>query len=234
MASPPLCITCSKPGSVCASYHDAVYCGKDRQKADWQVHKLVCKSFAQLGERPSPMHFRSIYFPPDHHKPVFRWLKVSLHVDEHEGPCHRPHLDFIHQDPWMVDLKNIQYDDVLKQNLSHTVCFASRDNFRNDGSMVNMSINNATTWAALPNTYEWAGLVVAFGLKGVDTEAPRMCDDLGTADLRSLADYFYAYDEARTLAQRGSYKEVGRRLDVEKMMTREQFAAMGFTNMSLG
>ncbi|KAK4945029.1 hypothetical protein LTR10_015706 [Elasticomyces elasticus] len=179
------------------------------------------------------MHFRYIYFPPDHHKPIFRWLKVSR-VDEHEGPCHRPHLDFIHQDPWMVDLKNIQYDDVLKQNLSHTVCFASRDNFRNDGSMVNMSINNASTWAALPNTYEWAGPVVAFGLKGVDTEVPRMCDDLGTADLRSLVDYFYAYDDARILAQRGSYKEVGRRLDVEKMMTREQFAAMGFTNMSLG
>ena len=48
-----LCAMCNEAASkVCSKCRSIQYCSKSCQKVGWPVHKLLCKKFATLGERP--------------------------------------------------------------------------------------------------------------------------------------------------------------------------------------
>lgn len=49
------------------------YCCKQHQIADWHIHKLLCKKFADFQERPGEGFHRAILFPQGCKKPCFVW-----------------------------------------------------------------------------------------------------------------------------------------------------------------
>lgn len=69
-----LCSACNKPGLyICSLCRNARYCSRECQEKDFGLHKLLCKSFAELGPRPGPKCFRGIFFPADDIRPRFVW-----------------------------------------------------------------------------------------------------------------------------------------------------------------
>ncbi|KAH7379249.1 hypothetical protein DE146DRAFT_761442 [Phaeosphaeria sp. MPI-PUGE-AT-0046c] len=59
-----LCALCNDAAlKQCNSCHNIRYCSTECQKADWSVHKIVCKSFRKSIEAADPNHIRAIYFP---------------------------------------------------------------------------------------------------------------------------------------------------------------------------
>lgn len=64
------------------------YCSPEHQMDDWQIHKLLCKSFAVFQERPGKGYGRAISFPENSKKPRFTWIRIghyeNLMSDEDE------------------------------------------------------------------------------------------------------------------------------------------------------
>jgi hypothetical protein len=64
------------------------YCSQHHQTADWQIHKLLCKSFAYFQERPGDDHRRAISLPENSKKPLFVWIPIvakDATSSEHAG-----------------------------------------------------------------------------------------------------------------------------------------------------
>ena len=74
-----ICSTCNTAcTSRCNGCKVARYCSKDCQRADWPLHKKVCKDFAgdaASPNRPSPGHRRILFFPACDKKPAIVWGK---------------------------------------------------------------------------------------------------------------------------------------------------------------
>lgn len=80
-----LCALCDQPApKQCSSCHIIRYCSSKCQKADWVIHKIVCKSFKDVLKAPGPGHARIIYLPEQSTHPVSVWLreKDTTKVDE--------------------------------------------------------------------------------------------------------------------------------------------------------
>ncbi|EMD88566.1 hypothetical protein COCHEDRAFT_1196540 [Bipolaris maydis C5] len=68
------------------------YCSVTCQQRDAAQHSMLCSTFQDFQERPSPNHFRSIYFPVDELNPRFIWLRMmgtrGSHVVDDEDLSH--------------------------------------------------------------------------------------------------------------------------------------------------
>jgi hypothetical protein len=131
---PILCFRCNKPGTKrCSTCSDARYCSTDCQKQDRKLHKLICKSFANLPERTNPKHFQAILFSYDEVSPRFVWLKQDgekyWHFDREDiiGKCRTRALDFDGYKP-------------LRRRLDHGIAIWYSDDFLVDGSLINESL----------------------------------------------------------------------------------------------
>lgn len=74
------CANCYQPGAkTCSGCKNILYCSAKYQKADWSVHKIVCRPYAtEFAERPIPEARRALYFPPDELEPRFVWVKDTV------------------------------------------------------------------------------------------------------------------------------------------------------------
>ncbi|KAJ5063618.1 major facilitator superfamily domain-containing protein [Bipolaris maydis] len=74
---PPLCGICPNGATItCSGCDNMKYCSVTCQQRDAAQHSMLCSTFQDFQERPSPNHFRSIYFPVDELNPRFIWLRM--------------------------------------------------------------------------------------------------------------------------------------------------------------
>lgn len=187
-----VCTICNKPNSLhCARCKSTRYCSKACQKVDWHTHKLLCPTFSDFdaSNRATDEQFRAILFPVDEEKPKFIWLHCAWHTDE-DGSNQYPETDSILGPN--LSMAPIQYNAVLKRNLSDTIYVCYRDTFLIDGSTPNESIA-AITSTKPRQTHAWRGPIVAYGKVGLGID-PTTCRDLNMNDFRHVADYFLSYE----------------------------------------
>ncbi|KAH0023672.1 hypothetical protein KCU78_g5354, partial [Aureobasidium melanogenum] len=131
------CAVCSKPGERCSSCENIYYCGAECQKADWKVHKLLCRTFKDARDAPGPEMVRVIEFPVDDTKPKFRWMPIGGYLFS------RPDTgDFFGPDEPVPSIQSITTDPKTGKLLPQTISFLFRDNFLNDGSLPNKSVEH--------------------------------------------------------------------------------------------
>ncbi|CAO2653915.1 Nn.00g106480.m01.CDS01 [Neocucurbitaria sp. VM-36] len=79
------CAMCNhRSTKICSGCKSICYCSKACQKADWPIHKLVCKDYQEfLPTRPSSDHHSVINFPVNEGKPRFAWVR---YIDGYSRP----------------------------------------------------------------------------------------------------------------------------------------------------
>jgi hypothetical protein len=68
------CPRCTVAGTkICGGCRNIKYCSAECQQADWPTHKVLCSTFKDFTQRPSPNKRRIIAFLPGETKPRFIW-----------------------------------------------------------------------------------------------------------------------------------------------------------------
>lgn len=74
----PPCLLCKNHAmSHCEGCKNAIYCSEACQKADWPLHKMVCRSFQEFQTRPTPRHTRALLFLANGTSPRFVWIELK-------------------------------------------------------------------------------------------------------------------------------------------------------------
>ncbi|KAF1812294.1 hypothetical protein P152DRAFT_378512, partial [Eremomyces bilateralis CBS 781.70] len=105
-----------------------------------------------ISSRPSDEHFRGILFPVDDKKPRLIWLHCKWRVDNDDHSRYQyPETASLLGADYIRTPKLVQYNPVLKRQLSDTMRIYHRDTFLIDGSKSNNSI--AAITATKPGLY---------------------------------------------------------------------------------
>lgn len=195
-----LCTVCNKCNvRFCNRCKSARYCSTACQHDDWPTHKLLCAIFSRFdaSSRPTDEHFQAIFFPVDDRKPRVVWLHCKW-LDYEGSRFQDPDVDsFLGPDARPTHVP-IQYNPVLKRELSDTVYVCYRDTFLVDGSKANNSVAGIT--ATKPGQYhDWRGPLIAYGKAGLGIDQTA-CKDLDMTDFRDVVDYFLSYNYKPTSA----------------------------------
>lgn len=179
------CAVCSKPGKRCTSCENIYYCGAECQKADWKVHKLVCRIFKDARDAPGPDLVRVIEFPINEIKPKLRWMPIG------GGFFPSPREDdFFGPEKQLPSTQSITTDPKTGKLLPLTITYMFRDNFLNDGSLPNKSVYHLTNGRPLN---EARGPILFHGSEHEnDVEAGWRvfdCIDLDTTHLNVIKDW---------------------------------------------
>jgi len=187
------CIGCNKSKtSLCSWCKSACYCSGACRDADWHIHKLLCVTFPNFdaSSRPTDESIRAFLFPVDEEKPIIIWLHCEWSDDDDDTKYQHPYAEIrslLGPDAFLAHA-TIQYNPVLKRELSDTIYICYRDTFLIDGSKRNNSI--ASIIATKPGWYhDWRGPIIAYG-RGGHTIA---CKDLDMNDFRHVTDFFLSY-----------------------------------------
>jgi hypothetical protein len=74
---PALCGACSNLATItCTGCNNMQYCSQQCLQRDSGQHNTLCSTFQTFQERPTPKHYRAIYFPPNETSPRFIWLRT--------------------------------------------------------------------------------------------------------------------------------------------------------------
>lgn len=188
---------------VCNQCKNARYCSTTCQQADWPTHKLLCAAFSHFDalSRPTDEHVRAIFFPVGEMIPKFIWLHCEWH-DEDDGRYQYPKTRPLLGSEAFLGHISIQYNSVLKRELSDTIYVCHRDTFLIDGSKANKSISGITTTTP-GQYYDWRGPFIAYGKVGIGFYKPA-CKDLDMTDFRHITDFFVSYGQKRAPAAQQS------------------------------
>jgi len=154
------------------------------------MHKVMCRSFKDFIDRPTPGSRRAILFPANESRPKFIWLNKIEHCEEVDvgpllqGTDAKPSYRRVF--PQHIP---VQRSTQLNRDLHHTIILAVREKFIVDGSIQNMSIVRITDGA---NSHDWRGPMIAYGMKGLVMEQT-YTDDLDTFDFKMAVDYLRVY-----------------------------------------
>ncbi|KAH3953436.1 MYND-type zinc finger protein samB [Parastagonospora nodorum] len=111
----------------CTGCGDIRYCSTVCQKADWTVHKLLCSSFAagfKDTQRPSPVHYRGIFFAEDEEKPRLVWVHIRRGLD---GEFQVNILPILANPVGMQVRKEVEISVLLMRPLDKVILTAFRD-----------------------------------------------------------------------------------------------------------
>jgi hypothetical protein len=177
------CAVCSKPGKLCASCENIHYCGPACQKADWKIHKLLCRTFKAFRDPPGPMMMRVIAFPVANTKPEFRWMPIK------KGTIQRPVVGkyFGHDNP-LTSFVSFSLDPTTGTQLPLRLTVQSRDEFMTDGSLPNRAVIQLTEGTLCQ---PFAGPVIIYGntlTSYEETDIP--CVNLDTTHLKTIKSWF--------------------------------------------
>jgi hypothetical protein len=199
--APLTCTMCNtSDAKSCAVCHSASYCSKACQKADWPVHKIICKSFTTLPQRPSPSHKLAFLLPTTSKTPELIWVKCELRTEDEEyGSYQREMPDtggILSSEKVLPGYEGhpteripIKRNVLRGFNLDHTVKVAGRETSLIDGSKPNSCIMEITKGKT---THDWRGPIVVLRQPGTEID-PRFYEDVTAADLRIAVDYFLSY-----------------------------------------
>lgn len=192
----PTCTICNGSNAkLCSLCHSISYCSRECQKADWPLHRTICKTFTTLPPRPSPSHKRAILFPVDSKDPQIIWIKCERKVDDEEGTTYE-----MPDDQHLLEMENLDLNhawqhipisrNVLRRfNLGYTVQVTVRETFLVDGSTSNVCVRH-TTKGQTP--HDWRGPIVVMRQPGTAID-PLFYEDITAGDLRVAVDYFFSY-----------------------------------------
>ncbi|CAC9891667.1 unnamed protein product [Aureobasidium pullulans] len=175
------CAVCSEPGKLCGSCENIHYCGPVCQKADWKVHKLLCRSFKAARDPPGPDMMRVIAFPFHSAKPEFLWMPIR------PGKFQRPIVGtyFDSNINLATDTHSFAIEPSTGKKLPLRVAIQTRDTASSDGSLLNRAIYHLTGGT----TYQqFAGPVLAYG-RGIEGEKDKHVN-LDTTHLNVIKDWF--------------------------------------------
>ncbi|KAF2660387.1 hypothetical protein K491DRAFT_80734 [Lophiostoma macrostomum CBS 122681] len=188
----PACFVCKNPGTLhCSRCLNVRYCSKTCQAANWSLHKLLCKSFSELPDRPSPAHLRCIYFPETGRRPEFVYatpMDLDSTKDEFFGGS-------------SIKPMNLAWTIPSHLALGHDITIVHKVNFVIDGSPPNrvlMSIIDdprQTIWKDWmiggPRMDIWRGPFLVYGRRDAKEKGePAETVDLDTSGLKAALEFF--------------------------------------------
>ncbi|KAI0154633.1 hypothetical protein GGR57DRAFT_502382 [Xylariaceae sp. FL1272] len=184
------------PAALCTQCNSACYCCNGCQRADWSVHKTMCKTFASfdMSTRPSNDHILGVRFP-EKEKPKLVWVHCPL--EDIEDGCEDPKfydqvLKFHDHSRWLQTLGR-------EAPLRNAVGIFCRQTFTFDGSLPNRNIEALK--AANPRqagTTRWAGPVLGYAMTWrmiPDGREPHK--DVDMKDFRHIADSLIVHPNDR-------------------------------------
>ncbi|KAI1269330.1 hypothetical protein F5Y18DRAFT_422285 [Xylariaceae sp. FL1019] len=203
------CLMCDKaPAALCTQCNSACYCSKECQRADWPIHKILCKTFGgfDMSTRPSKDHYLCVLFP-EQEKPKLVWVHCPLEPADSEDGHENTNLydqllefyDHLGGFKHMGQMVHFDTDNVLKRRMKKVVGIVCREKFTFDGSLPNRSIEALkATNARQAGTTRWAGPVLGYATTWRSIYGGRArYNDVDMKDFRHIADSLITYPDDR-------------------------------------
>lgn len=201
-----VCVMCNtRTGSrQCAQCASTQYCSVECQRADWPMHKLVCKQAKTASDdsRPSESHFRVLFFPHEASQPEFCWASTNGSdelVVQHDSinswrtTMKDRYTKAKSSDPLVIQA--LTRDDSMRGKVfGHALRVAywqppEGDSGHLDG--FNETVLSLMSGTLAKLSHRKYGPLVAFAYK-LDPEFDyKAMDDMTTADFRHLIDWFH-------------------------------------------
>jgi len=185
------CAMCTNPSTNnCTGCGAIRYCSTACQKADWPVHKLLCSSFAagfKDTQRPTPVHYRGIFFAEDEEKPRLVWIHIRRGPD---GEFQVNILPVLPNPVGMQARKEVEISVLLKRPLSKVIMASFRMRRRSDGHQESYGQPTKSFGKIDKELGEcFKGPMFLYGIEYIDNK-PNKPADLDLEDLRHLVDHF--------------------------------------------
>ncbi|MCJ1468422.1 hypothetical protein MMC07_007050 [Pseudocyphellaria aurata] len=199
---------CNKGSArFCPRCKSARYCWIPCQLDDWPTHKLLCAIFSNFdaSSRPTDQHFRAIFFPVDDRKPRVVWLQGEWEDDEKGGRYQHNDVNSYFGPDTTPRHFPIQYNPILKKELSDTVYVCHGDVSQINRSKANKSVASITATKTGQN-HDWRGPIIAYGTVGLDT-VQNASRDINMTDFRHVADFFLSYCDTPTYTPKSASEQ---------------------------
>lgn len=176
---------CNNTSSTKCSTCGARYYSRTCQKADWSVHKVLCKDFAALTPRQSSTDRLIILFPADDEQPQLLWTSKNFFPQGEKGDQFvgiftnksRNRVTSYRQN-------NPPYELALRFGANLT-CIAAGSG--------NKSIDKVCASDKQRNGTPWVGPLVAMRMSTLPEGR-----DMGPMDFRDVVDFLRSYDPKDT------------------------------------
>jgi hypothetical protein len=185
------CVMCNKTGTLrCSRCERQWFCGKQCQKEDWPVHKLLCGQRKSFESRPTGDSRRAILFSESQPTVEFIWVALEYDPKDEEYFGH-PKLEAYHGDTGST--LSLNYNVVRNRHLHGHLDIRHRDTLLTDGSKLNQGIIMVTKGKA---EHTWAGPIIAMKY------SPEDYVDIDMGDFRDVVDYFVPCNPTAPKSQR--------------------------------
>ena len=177
------CILCLEPATKkCTACKDAVYCSVSCQKADWHVHRLLCKKFQQheSATRPSNTHTRAILFPESSLNLEFVWVPADP-----SGPGGRDCSRFAGGAKFTAASEFDNFSGSAGCTATQQIWFVHDPKYPRSKDKINRAILNLGPPGL---AYPWCGPVLACG-----------SGDICMRDFRAIVDWFALHPSNKAL-----------------------------------
>ena len=179
-----VCVMCNQPGTKrCGRCLDARYCSTECQKADWTLHKPLCKHFAMFKDanRPSAAHFRAIVLPENEDSPKFVRVKTKPCGRNNKYGLDKTQRGEILGAEFGISMRPYEINHALQRPIGYTFRLRCREYFLEDGSRPNPTIDK---WKIASGGC-WCGPFLAYGTKDKED----MFCDLDTTALTKVREF---------------------------------------------
>ncbi len=218
MADPPaavqICLECKKEGTLrCGECQSSFYCSKACQKANWPLHKILCKTFKHFQDRPAAdgadcKYMRAIYFHPDEEVP--RWIWLLVHRPWELTSDGLPDIPELYPEVGTLLANNDQEGDHPGRSIyfpdpydlvpNKIVVGLYRDNFLLDGSKPNKAVFKVSDRRSR-FMYDFRGPMLMYAVDTINSfrdEENQDYQDLNLVDLQIMAELFNIYRARNT------------------------------------